>query len=389
MPEGLHSLRGNRIAVLLLLVVISSLYGFSPAQAQTPAAEKPKPLTVTVRTFEQLAFHPLKKAPAYVVILKDSLLSSQLNASVRNIHVEVGDQVKPGQLLLDLDCDDYLWQEQELEADKDALKAGYDFTQYQFERSKKLLKTKSVSEESHRNKAADLKNLNAKITALDIKIKKARKNIRRCEIHAPFGGVISERSINQGEYVVPGSPLLRLININDLEVEVQVPITVVNEFDYKSLDFVYREEQFPVTLRAIIPGIETRARHQLVRLEFTGKKAPPNAFGMVHVELKTLQLPANVLVQRGGKTGIFILEKDPHQMAAELQVQTPLQASEQQSVPLQTATAVFYPLEQALIGRPASAELAPDTLIVLQGRQALEHGKRVIIKNVAPGQEKN
>jgi len=375
--------RSDSVKYMPLLMYLLAVVGFfymSFALAQTPdthqnkaLAVSNKVLTVSVRPFEQLAYHPLKKAPAYVISLQNSLLSTQITTLVDKILVKVGDQVKQGQLLVSLDCDDFIWQEQKLEAEKDALKASYHFTQYQYERSNKLLKTKSVSEESHRSRNADLKKLQAQIKSLEVQIKKSRKTIRRCEIKAPFDGVISERFVNVGEYVAPSSSLLRLINMDELEVEVQVPITVVNQLDYKSLDFVYRDEHFPLKLRAVIPSIETRARHQRVRLEFIDKKALPDAFGMVHVLLKTINIPANVLVQRGGQTGIFIV-----QSAAPVSVtKTPGNSARQKQM---TDIAVFYPIENALTGRPVAVDLPAKTLIVLQGRHALSDGQPVIIQ---------
>lgn len=374
---------GKHVSLLMILLAVAGFFyiSFALAQAQTsdPDANKAlaatdKALAVTVKSFEQLAYHPLKEAPAYVVTLQNSLLSAQITTLVDKVLVKVGDQVKQEQLLVALDCDDYIWQEQQLEADKEVLKASVQFTQYQYGRSIKLLKTKSVSEESHRSRDADLKKLQAKIRSLDVKIKKARKAIQRCEIKAPFDGVISERFVNLGEYVAPSSQLLRLINTHELEVEVQVPISVVNQLDYKSLDFVYRDEHFPLKLRAVIPSIETRARHQRVRLEFIDKKALPDAFGMVHVLLKTINIPANVLVQRGGQTGIFIIKSDTGGLATKTQSE----ASRQKQ---RAAIAVFYPIENALTGRPAAVDLAPQTLIVLQGRHALSDGQQVMIQS--------
>lgn len=386
------SVAGKMISLLVILLAVVGFFFISFARTQTTDSQvneadvnqllavtdkalvvKDKALAVTVKPFAQLAYHPLKEAPAYVISLQNSLLSAQITTLVDKILVKVGDQVKQGQLLVALDCDDFIWQEQKLEAEKQALKASYQFTQYQYERSKKLLKTKSVSEESHRSRNADLKKLQAQIQSLQVQIKKSRKTIQRCEIKAPFDGVISERFVNVGEFVAPSSVLLRLINTDELEVEVQVPITVVNQLDYKSLDFVYREEHFPLKLRAVIPSIETRARHQRVRLEFIDKKALPDAFGMVHVLLKTINIPANVLVQRGGQTGIFIIKSDTGGLATKTQSE----ASRQKQ---RAAIAVFYPIENALTGRPAAIDLAPQTLIVLQGRHALSDAQQVMIQ---------
>ena len=111
-------------------------------------------LPVTVKTVQQLVFHPVKKAPAQVVTLQNSLLSAEIAALVNNVHVQVGDTIDKDQLLVTLECDDFELNKQQLIADKGALEADREFAEYQFERSEKLLKSKNISQELHRRQAA-------------------------------------------------------------------------------------------------------------------------------------------------------------------------------------------------------------------------------------------
>jgi len=321
-------------------------------------------IPVTVKTLQQLVFHPVKKAPAEVVTLQNSLLSSEISALVENVHVQVGDRVLKDQLLVTLECDDYELKKQQLIAEKQALQADLVFAAYQFERSGKLLKSKSVSQETHRRQAAEVKKLEAKIQLLHSKIQQSDKNISRCGIKAPFTGVIAERMINIGENVVRRTALIRLIDVDNLEVEVQVPIVMIDDLDYKSLNFVYRDHYYPLEMRAIIPSIETRARHQRVRLRFVDKKALPAAFGVVEITRSELKIPTNYLVSRQSQVGIFLLKK----------------VSDEQSKTHYKAH--FHSLKNALIGRAASVDLPLESQIIIEGRHALNDGDSVIVQPV-------
>ncbi|MDX2503266.1 MAG: efflux RND transporter periplasmic adaptor subunit [Gammaproteobacteria bacterium] len=319
-------------------------------------------LPVTVKTVQQLVFHPVKKAPAQVVTLQNSLLSAEIAALVNNVHVQVGDTIDKDQLLVTLECDDFELNKQQLIADKGALEADREFAEYQFERSEKLLKSKNISQELHRRQAAGLKKLDAQIQLVLSKIQQADKMISRCEIKAPFAGVIAQRLINKGENVAPHTPLIRLIDVNNLEVEVQVPIVVVDDLDYKSLDFVYRKQRYPLEIRAIIPSIETRARHQRVRLRFVDKKALPDAFGMVEITLRELNIPANYLLTRHSQVGIFLLKK-----VLDDQLKEHFEAQ-------------FYPLKNALTGRAAAVDLPLHSKVIIDGRNALSDGQKVVVQ---------
>jgi len=320
-------------------------------------------IPVTVKSLEQLVFHPVKKAPAQVVTLQNSLLSAQLSALVEQVSVQVGDQVTKGQELVKLECDDFELSKQQLVSEKKSLEAEFSFAKYQFERSSKLLKSKSVSQETHRRQQSELNKLQAKIQLLISKIKLADIKISRCVIKAPFDGVVAERRVDVGENVAPRTPLIRLIDVNNLEVEVQVPIVILDDLDYKSLAFVYRNQHYPVVMRAVIPSIETRARHQRVRLSFVAEKALPDAFGMVEITQRESNIPANYLLSRDGKVGIFIIKE---------------QSGEQHKG---QHVAEFYVIPNALIGRATAIDLPLNTKVIIEGRNALDDGQKVAIQS--------
>lgn len=322
-------------------------------------------IPVTVKSLQQLVFHPLKKAPAQVVTLQNSLLSAEISAIVKKIYVQIGDKVLKDQLLLSLECDDYELNKQQILSEKKVLQAQRQFADYQYERSKKLIKSKSVSQESHRKQATEVTKLTAQIQLLDTKIQQSEKNISRCQIKAPFSGVIAERLIHIGEHVASHSPLVRLIDINDLEVEVQVPVVLIDDLDYTALNFVYRNKSYPLKIRAVIPSIETRARHQKVRLSFVHKKALPDAYGMVEITLRAMYIPANYLVTRNSQTGIFLLNEKPASRGRD-----------------KSLTARFYPIDNALTGRAAIIDLPLYSRVIISGRNALSDGQAVYLQKV-------
>ncbi|MCU7940725.1 MAG: efflux RND transporter periplasmic adaptor subunit [gamma proteobacterium symbiont of Bathyaustriella thionipta] len=320
-------------------------------------------IPVTVKPLGQLVFHPVKKVPAQVVSLQSSLLSAEVSALVEKVHVQIGDQVVKEQLLITLECDDYENNKQLLVAEKQALDAEYNFADYQYQRSKTLLKSNSVSKETHRRQSTEVTRLSAQQRLLQIKIQQSEKTISRCYIKAPYSGVIARRMIHIGENVAPGSPLIKLIDIDNLEVEVQVPVVLVDDLDYLSLNFIYRNEAYPVKLRAIIPSIETRARHQRVRLSFTDKKTLPDAYGMVEITLRRMNISANYLVSRNNQLGLFLIkEKTAEETGNKYFI------------------ADFHTLKNALPGRAATIELPLDSRVIIAGRYVLNNGQNVVIQ---------
>ncbi len=343
--------------IVILFAVLCSL----PVQANNNVSIETIP--VTVQALQNLVFHPVKKVPAQVVSLQSSLLSAEISAQVKNVHVQIGDRVHKEQLLITLECDDYYNNKQQLMAEKQALEADYDFAHYQYQHSKKLIKSNSVSQLEHRRQVSDVARLSAQQKSLQARIKQSEKNISRCYIKAPFAGVIARRLINIGENVASRTPLIRLIDVDNLEVEVQVPVILVDNLDYTSLNFIYRNQAYPLTLRAIIPGVETRARHQRVRLSFSGKKTLPDAYGMVAITLRQLNIPANYLVKRNGQLGLFLLKEKPVKETQNKQ-----------------HFAHFHALKNALPGRAAVIDLPLKQKVIIAGRHALNDAQKVVIQ---------
>lgn len=341
--------------VLLSILFLSGCYFSLSIRAEDISNDV---IPVTVKPLQQLVFHPVKKVPAQVVSLQSSLLSAEVSALVKNVHVQIGDRVLKEQLLITLECDDYELNKQLLIAEKHALEAEYNFASYQYQHSKKLIKTNSVSQEEHRRQTSEVNRLAAQKRLLATKIQQAEKTISRCRIKAPFAGVIARRLIHIGENAAPRTPLLRLIDVDNLEVEVQMPIVLVDDLDYTALNFIYRNQAYPLTLRAIIPSIETRARHQRVRLSFIDKKTLPDAYGMVEMTLRRMTIPANYLISRNNQLGLFILkETDAKHL-----------------------TAHFYRLKNALPGRSATIDLPLESKVIIAGRHALSDGQKVVIQ---------
>lgn len=320
-------------------------------------ADQKQPIPVTVKPLKSLLYHPVKQAPAKVVTLNDSVISAEISAVVESIPVEVGFRVKKNQVLATLDCSDYKLNKQQLESEQKALKADQAFARFQYDRSSSLLESKSISREIFRRHRSSLNKISAQLELLAIKIKQADKMISRCQIKAPYDGVILHKLADVGEGVNLNSPIIRMFDTDSLEVEAQAPLELIDELQRKSLNFVYRQQKYPLQLRVIMPNIETQARHQRVRFNFIDAKAPANAFGFIELTIEQDFIPSNYLLKRNNQVGIFYLDRSQ-------------------------SAARFVPLEGALIGRDAKIELPEDSQIIIDGRNALEDGQSVTIRSV-------
>ena len=65
------------------------------------------------------------------------------------------------------------------------------------------------------------------IESREAEVKLARLDLERCEIHAPFSGTIAARTVQPGEFISMGTPLIRLTDVSRVEIPIQVPASEV------------------------------------------------------------------------------------------------------------------------------------------------------------------
>jgi RND family efflux transporter MFP subunit len=177
--------------------------------------------------------------PGTVRALEETVVYSRASGYVRNWHGDIGDKVKEGELLAEIDTpevDHQIGQARaqlaQAEAGLTLAKANSAFSKQNFERYKKLVPTGVASEEEYEktHAAADVDEAN--VTVAQANVEAQRANLQRlaqmkafARVLAPFSGSITERSLERGQLVNAGngSPLYRIAATDPVRVFVQVP----------------------------------------------------------------------------------------------------------------------------------------------------------------------
>lgn len=307
--------------------------------------------TVTTKPFGEVVVYPELSAPATAVSLNESQLSAEIEARIIAILVLVGQQVKAGELLLRLDCENFELALERSKAVLNALQARVEFADYQHERAKSLITKGSVSEEVLIQRKTELKALQAERQGQKSASRQAEINVERCELRAPFDATITARPGQVGEQARLGTPLLQILEADNLEITARVrgedsaSLNRAAKISFETLGRTY-----PVKLRTVVPVLDARERSQDARLRFEKTAALPGSAGEIKWRHETPHLPSYLLVRRSGQLGLFVLSNDK---------------------------ARFEALSHASEGRPAHVSLPLDTPLIIDGRHALQDGDTV------------
>ncbi len=258
----------------------------------------------------ELVIYQQHSAPASVVAKQNSLLSTEVSGIVQAILVDVGDRVKRGDPLLQLDDFSYRQQYQQVEAAIEGLKARIKLAEFQLQQSQRLGKSNNISEERLHQRQTELATLTTELTAKQAQREQAQRYIDDCTVRAPFSGVVIERQAQLGELITPGTPILRLLDNQGQQLRADLHYQDAQQL-HKSheLTFVMGKKEYPLQLHTLLPILHPQQRTQQARLDFVDTPALVGASGRLQWRDHRPSLPATYLQSRGGEMGIFILQQ--------------------------------------------------------------------------------
>jgi RND family efflux transporter MFP subunit len=318
-------------------------------------------IAVRVVTLGSVAETPVYSAPATAVARNQPGLAAEIEARIVELPVEVGSVVRKGELLARLDCRRTEALLASAQASLDRAQAQAAFAASQLARARDLKRRKSISDELLDQRRTELAGARADTAMREQQLRQAGIDVENCELRAPFDAVVTRRNASVGSYTARGMTVLDLIETQGQEVSAALRHDEAESLQRaERVAFSSNGEDYPLQLRTLLPYIDTATRTREARLTFAGAPAMPGTAGRLTWRGTRSLLPADYLVRRDGKLGVFILDGD---------------------------TARFHPLPKAEDGRPARIELDPDTRLIGDGRQRLRDGDAVRQSEKAGGAE--
>jgi len=337
------------VALLVLsLSLLLAACGEKPAEALPPVAA---PLAVGVVGFAELAFHPEREAPATVLGKNETRIAAEVAARIVAIAVDSGDTVKAGQVLVRLDARDAELALARAAAGLAQSAARLAQAEAQTARARSLREKNFISAEALTLRETELAAARADVQFARANRDSAQRGVDKCIVSAPFNGIVRNRTGQVGELAAPGTPLLTLADTSDLQVVAQVQARDAEGLaGAEKVDFAAAGLIHALTPLRISGAISREARTVEARFRFTGAAPAPGTEGRLVWRDPRPHIPADYILRRNGRYGVFVLADDK---------------------------ARFRELPQAQEGRPASADFEPEVRIVTRGRHALQDGMTV------------
>lgn len=250
----------RRMIVMLVVVAVvaGAIVGFNAFKArmirQFMASNAAPPATVTTLAAELQEWQPQIAAVGSLRAVRGVDVTTEIAGMVRSLHFRSGDEVKAGQLLVQLNADADA-------AQLRSLQAAADLAASVLERDRAQLAAQAISQAQVDADVADLASKRALVAQQQATLEK--KSIR-----APFAGKIGITTVNPGQYLNPGDKIVTLQALDPVYADFSLPQRQAADIAVGQVVSIasdaHPEERFAGRVNAIDPRIDTATRNLMI-----------------------------------------------------------------------------------------------------------------------------
>tara|TARA_B100001250_G_scaffold226402_1_gene194244 strand:- start:3020 stop:3994 length:975 start_codon:yes stop_codon:yes gene_type:complete len=181
-----------------------------------------------------------KQFPGKLLPAEQSKLAFEIPGKINDINVDVGDVVIKGEILAKLD-------DREATAQLNQAKASYNLSKQVLERFENLREQGHIS-------AQDLDRVRSDFIIAQSQYEFFKVKLEQTNLISPFNGVIQNRFLDTGTVINSGIPILEIINSNNVEAHISVPVIYLNDMKLEEeYDFEFDDEIVKATLSKLAP----------------------------------------------------------------------------------------------------------------------------------------
>lgn len=345
------------------LLILSLAMGCSKAPATDARLEPPQ--VVVSKAASSVGDRPVYTG--VVTARVESNIGFRVTGKVIERRVDVGQEVRKGQVLMRLDRNDLVLNYSAQKAAVATAQAKYTQAVADETRLNGLSEQGAISAQAYDSAKAALDATKAALDAAKAQAKIAKNADSYADLVADADGIVVGVFVEPGQIVASGQAVVRLAKNGPREAEVYLPESVRPAVGSEATAMIYSEQskKYKVHLREL-----SKAANPVSRT-FTAKYVIPDSSSIplgstVSVELngageKLLQIPLSSIYDDGRTVGIWIV--NPNNSAVSLRKVSVKQVSS----------------EFAFV----AGEVSPDELIVALGAHLLHEGERVKVADTS------
>ena len=296
----IRSSRFTIFSVFLIAVLITGCHDEDKMQKDKKAADPAEAPVTQVFSLKKGRLTSSLQIPGELIAFQQVDLYAKVNSFVKKLYVDVGSEVKEGELLATMEAPELGSQLAGAESAIKSREAIYLASKANYDRLVETSKTPGTISPNDLEQADARKNSDlAQLQAAQSAHKEISEMQNYLQIRAPFNGVITARNVNPGAYVGPAGkgselPLFNLQEQKKLRLVLSVPEAYTGYLsDKNEVSFTVKSQpgqQFKAAIKRMAGSIDSRLRSQHIEMDVINndKKLLPGMVAEVN-----LPLPSN------------------------------------------------------------------------------------------------
>jgi RND family efflux transporter MFP subunit len=342
---------GPKIFILMVLLIGTAaglgwiiFSRFQDRAGSSKSAKALRPVPVEAAQIQRGPIALQRTFSGELEALAEFVVSPKVSGRVERVIVNIADTVKRGQVVAELDDDEYVQAVAQAQADLlvaranlSEAKSALETANRELKRTESLLKRGIASDsefdaanQTQLAKQAQLKVAEAQVTKAESSLETANIRLGYTKVIAGWTGgdehrVVAERYVDEGQNVAANAPLLLIVELHPI-----VGVVFVAERDYARLKpgqivslttDAYPGEQFAGRIDRIAPVFRKSIRQARIEMTIDNPqhRLKPGMFIRSTVALaqvpEAIIVPEQALTLRDDRNGVFIVSEDGRSVA--------------------------------------------------------------------------
>ncbi len=307
--------------IYLSIVITASLFMASCGNdAEQKVADNSPAVKVQVKKVSEADNSPFLSVSGKIQSVNNADLSTRIMGYVNKVSVNVGDKVKKGQLLVSINNADLQAKRAQVNAGITEATAAFTNAQKDYKRFQNLFADNSASQKELDDITARYEMAKARLESAKQMKNEVNAQFAYTNISAPFSGVVTSKSVEEGDMANPGQPLISIEAPGNFEVMAMVPETEISQIK-QGAEVDVLVKSINKTLKGNVSEISTSAKNTggqylvKIALDKTDANILSGMFATVQfpVEKKAanqmILVPKDAIINKGQLTGIYTVSE--------------------------------------------------------------------------------
>jgi len=257
-------------------------------------------------------------ASGKIEAVQNANISTRMMGFVNKIHVNMGQKVSKGQLLISINSADITAQKAQVNASITEATAAYKNAEKDYNRFKSLFETNSASQKEMDDITANFQMAKARLEAANQMKNQVNAQLSYSNITAPFSGVITGKFINKGDMATPGIPLLSIENPTNFQVIAMVPESEITSIKTgTTVQVIVKSTNQKLTGKVTEVSTSTKNTGGQYLVKVVLDKSEVNLLSGMFTSIQfptenttttsKILVPTNALIHKGELTGVYVV----------------------------------------------------------------------------------